>query len=98
MKKYIMSITYNFDADYIAKAFDTEHEAVMEMNRMLDEEVEIIKRESEYEPSVIRWNFDDILLVYEEGYTLDNIQRGNIKDFSYLMEDNATYRVFEIEM
>ena len=98
MKKYIMSITYNFDADYIAKAFDTEHDAVMEMNRMLDEEIEIIKRESEYEPSVIRFNYYDILLIYEEGYDINNIQNGNAKDFGYLMEDCATYRVFEVEM
>ena len=98
MKKYILTITYNFDADYIAKFFDTEYEAVEEMNRILDEEVEVIKRESEYEPSVIRWNFDDITLIYAEDWNMDNIQNGNTKDFSYLMEDCATYRVFEVEM
>lgn len=98
MKKYILAITYNFDADYIVKSFDTEHDAVIEMNLMLDEEIETIKRESEYEPSVIRWNFDDITLVYAEGWNMDNIYKGNTKDCGYLMEDCAVYRVFEVEI
>lgn len=98
MKKYILSITYNFDGDYIAKSFNTEKDAIAELNRMLEEEVNVIKRESEYEPSVLRWSPDDITLVYAEGWDMDNIRIGNVSGHDYLMEDCAVYRVFEVEI
>lgn len=95
MKKYILTITYNFDSDYVSKAFDTEEAAIQELNRYLSEEVETIRRESEYEPSVIMWNNTDITLVYAEGYD-DGLNENYRKD--YPMEDCAEYRIIEVEI
>lgn len=93
MKKYVFTITYNFDSDYIAKSFDTEKEAIDELNEYLSTEVAVVERESEYTPSVIRFNDDDIVLVYAEGY--DDDTNGNYRK-DYPMEDCAMYRVFEV--
>ena len=89
MIKWIFTITYNFDVDYIAKCFDTERDALMEMYYMLEEEVEVIQRESEYEPSVLKWSDDDIVLVYDEDYS--------IYDPNWSQRDCAYYRIFKVE-
>lgn len=95
MKKYILSITYNFDGDYIAKSFDTEKAAISKLNEYLFTEVDTVQRECEYKPSVIKFNDDDVVLVYAEGYDED-IDGDYRKD--YPMEDCAMYRVFEVEI
>lgn len=95
MTKHIVTITYNFDTDYIAKSCDTHQEALRMLNGYLQDEIETIERESEYVPSVIRFNDDDIVLVYAEGYDED-IDGSYRKD--YPMEDCAYYRIFEVEI
>lgn len=94
MKKYIFTITYNFDGDYIAKSFDTEKEAIDKLNKYLSTEVAVVERENEYVPSVIRFNDNDVVLVYAEEYGEDT--NGNYRK-DYPMEDCAYYRVFEVE-
>lgn len=95
MKIYIFSITYNFDGDYVAKKCNTYEEAVRLLNEYLEEEIQTIKKECEYDPSVLQWDEDDVTLVYAEGYTTDarENQNGN-----YATEDCAYYRVFEVEI
>lgn len=66
---YIFTITYNFDGSSVAKKCETMEEAIKTLHEYLDEEVNIIKNESEYEPSVLDWSEDDVVLVYAEGYT-----------------------------
>lgn len=95
MKKYILTITYNFDSDYIVASFDTEKESVEALNEALNEEVETVIKENEYEPSVIRFGYDDVVLVYAEGY-IDVTDESYRKD--YPMEDCAMYRIFEVEI
>lgn len=94
MKKYILTITYNFDSDYIVASFDTEKESVEALNEALNEEVETVIKENKYEPSVIRFGYDDVVLVYAEGYT--DITDGSYRK-DYPMEDCAMYRIFEVE-
>ena len=68
-KKYIMTITYNFDLDYVCKEFNSEEEAIQALNSYLEEEIKTISYESEYNPTVIRhddWNVD---LIYDENAT-----------------------------
>lgn len=95
MKEYIFTITYNFDGDYVAKKCDTYNEAIKLLNSYLEEEIEIIKREGEYNPSVLRWDNDDITLVYADGYSTNPSEN---KNRSYGTEDCAYYRIFEVEM
>ena len=66
---YILAITYNFDGGYVAKKCETYEDAIKLLNDYLEEEVRIVKTESEYEPSVLRWEEDDVTLVYASGYT-----------------------------
>lgn len=94
MKIYILTITYNFDGDYVAKKCDTYEKAVQLLNEYLKEETRITKAECDYEPSVLQWDEDDVTLVYAEGYTTEPIEN---KDRNYAMEDCAYYRVFEVE-
>ena len=95
MKIYIFTITYNFDEDSVVKKCDTYEEAVNMLDNFLEEEVQIVRTESEYEPSVLKWNEDDVTLVYAEGYTTNPIEN---KDRAFLREDCAYYRIFEVEI
>jgi hypothetical protein len=92
MKIYVFTITYNFDGDSVVKKCDTYEEAVKMLNTYLEEEIRIIKTENGYNPSVLNWNEDDVVLVYAEGYT------NKITDRSYTTEDCAYYRIFEVEI
>lgn len=87
---FIFTITYNFDGSSVAKKCDTMEEAVKTLQEYLSEEVNAVKAESGYEPSVIDWSEDDVVLVYAEGYTKDT------KDRNYALEDCAYYRIFEV--
>ena len=88
---YILAITYNFDGGYVAKKCKTYEDAVKMLNDFLREEIEIVKTESEYEPSVLRWEEDDVTLVYASGYTKEEMNR------NYAIEDCVYYKIFEIE-
>lgn len=87
---FIFIITHNFDGSSVAKKCDTMEEAVKMLQEYLSEEVNAVKAESGYEPSVIDWSEDDVVLVYAEGYTKDT------KDRNYALEDCAYYRIFEV--
>lgn len=65
-------------------------EAIKMLHKYLDEEVSAVKIESKYEPSVLDWSEDDVVLVYAEGYTKE------IKDRNYALEDCAYYRIFRV--
>lgn len=93
MKEYIVVITYNFDTDFVAIKCKTYEEAVEKLNELLNEEIEIVKRENEYTPSVLRFADDDVILVYESGYTLD---LKNVSTREYLLQDCALYKVIEV--
>ena len=90
MKIYIFTVTYNFDTDYVVRKCNSREEAIKTLNEFLEEEIQIIRTECEYEPSVLKWEDDDITLVYEEGYTED--------DKEYALEQCAYYRIFEVEI
>ena len=72
---YILAITYNFDGGYVAKKCKTYEDAVKMLNDFLRDEIEIVKTESEYEPSVLKWEEDDVTLVYASGYTKEEMNR-----------------------
>ena len=93
MKEYIVVITYNFDTDFVAIKCKTYEEAVEKLNELLNEEIETVKRENEYTPSVLRFADDDVILVYESGYTLD---LKNVSTREYLLQDCALYKVIEV--
>lgn len=93
MKTYIVTITYNFDGDYVAKKCNTYQDAIKLLNEYLNTEVQTVINECEYEPSVLRWYEDDITLVYAEGYTTNPYDN---RDRAFLKEDCAYYRIFEI--
>lgn len=95
MKAYIFTITYNFDGGYVIKKYDTYEESIQSLSEYLKEEVQIVRTESEYEPSVLHWGEDDVTIVYAEGYTTG--VRGN-QNKNYAVEDCAYYRVFEVEI
>lgn len=84
---YIFTITYSFDTDYVAKKCNSYEEAIKMLNDYLNEEVKIVQNESEYTPSIIRDNVDDVTLIYAEDETEN-----------YHTEDCAYYRVFEVEI
>ena len=88
---YILAITHNFDGWYVAKKCKTYEDAIKMLNDFLIEEIEIVKTESEYEPSVLRWEEDDVTLVYASGYTKEEMNR------NYAIEDCAYYKIFEIK-
>ena len=88
-KLFIFTITYNFDGDYVAKKCDTYEEAVKTLKEYLTTEIKVIKEDCDYTPSVLQFEEDDVLLVYNEGYVFS----GN-RD--YALEDCAHYRIFEI--
>lgn len=60
------------------------------MHEYLNEEIKTIKNESEYTPSVLEFEEDDIVLVYASGYKINELNR------SYALEDCAYYRIFEV--
>lgn len=93
MKEYIVVITYNFDTDFVAVKCKTYEEAVEKLNELLNEEIETVKRENEYTPSVLRFTDDDVILVYESGYTLDS---KNVSTREHLLQDCAFYKVIEV--
>lgn len=88
---YIFTITYNFDGSSVAKKCETMEYAIKTLHEYLDEEVNTIKNESEYEPSVLDWSEDNVTLVYAEGYTTKETE-----DRNYALEDCAYYRIFEV--
>ena len=88
---YILVITYNFDGGYVAKKCKTYDDAVKMLNDFLREEIVIVKTESEYEPSVLRWEEDDVILVYASGSTKEEMNR------NYAIEDCAYYKILEVE-
>lgn len=94
MKKYIyiVTITYNYEGGYVAKKCDTYEEAVKLLNDFLKEEVQTVRTECGYTPSVLEWGEDDITLVYADGYSEDDL-KGN-----YNSEDCVYYRIFEVEI
>lgn len=92
MKIYIFTVTYNSESAYVTKKFDSYKEALKGLNEFLEAKVETIKRECEYEPSVLEWEEDDITLVYGAGYTVENLTK------DYALEDCAYYRIFEVEI
>lgn len=94
MKEYIVVITYNFDTDFVAIKCKTYEEAVEKLNELLNEEIEIVKRESEYTPSVLRFTDDDVTLVYGSGYTLNYMREKSIR--YYLLQDCAFYKIIEV--
>ena len=59
------------------------------MHEYLNEEIKTIKNDSEYTPSVLEFEEDDIVLVYASGYEINESNR------SYALEDCAYYRIFE---
>lgn len=87
---YIFTITYNFDTDSVVRKCETEEEAFKTMRKYLNEEIKTIKNESEYEPSVLRFAENDIVLVYASGYKMNGLDR------TYALEDCAYYRIFEV--
>lgn len=91
MKIYVFTITYNFDTDAVVKKCDTYYEALQMLKDYLENEVQNIRYEKEYEPSVLDWSAHDVTLVYAEGYDTDC---GN----EYGVEDCAYYRIFEVEI
>lgn len=44
---------------------------------------------------MLKWDEDDITLVYAEGYTTNPVEN---KERIYAIEDCAYYRVFEVEI
>ena len=92
MKIYIFTITYNFDSDTIVRKCNTHKEAIKMLNNFLEEEIQVVKVENEYIPSILKWGEDDITLVYAEGYSKDD------KNSNYRIEDCAYYRIFEVEI
>lgn len=93
MKEYIVVITYNFDTDFVAVKCKTYEEAVEKLNELLNEEIEIVKRECEYTPSILRFTDDDVTLVYESGYTLD---LKNVSTREYFLQDCGFYKIIEV--
>ena len=87
---YIMTITYNFDGASIVKKCETRKEAIRILREYLEKEIETIKKECKYVPSVLVWSDDDIVLVYAEGYAKDDTDR------NYATEDCAYYRIFAV--
>lgn len=87
---WIFTITYNFDIAYIAKKCETQEEAFAMLNKYLQEEIECVKTESGYTPSVLEWHAGDVTLVYAEGYSMENLER------NYGQEDCAEYRIFKV--
>lgn len=93
MKEYIVVITYNFDTDFVAIKCKTYEEAVEKLNELLNKEIETVKRENEYTPSILRFTDDDVTLVYESEYTLD---LKNVSTREYLLQDCAFYKIIEV--
>lgn len=87
---YIFTITYNFDTDSVVRKCETKEETLKIMHEYLNEEIKTIKNESEYTPSVLEFEEDDIVLVYASGYEINELNR------SYALEDCAYYRIFKV--
>lgn len=92
MKIYIFNVTFNFDGEYIAKKFDTYDEALAGLNNFLKEEVKMVVTDCEYNPSVLRWDDDDVTLVYAEGYSTETT------NMHYNTEDCAYLKIFKVEI
>lgn len=83
---YIMLITYSFDTDYIVVRCETEKEAINKLNEYLNEEIEVVKDESEYTP-IVREHMDTLKeLIYEEA-----------EEYIDSDSDIAEYRVIEVK-
>ena len=87
--KYVFTITYNFDPDSVAKLCKTHEEAVRRLREYLEAEINTIKTEQDYDPSILEWSEDDVVFVYAAGY-----EKGD--DRNYALEDCAYYRIFEL--
>lgn len=80
---YAMIILYSWDLDYISKPFNTEEEAIQAMNDYLNQEIEIIRKESNYDPIVKKNDDTETILLYtDDKYRTD--------------ADKAIYKVIEI--
>lgn len=88
---WIFTITYNFDVAYVAKRCETQTEAFEMLNKYLQKEIELVKAESGYTPSILEWNAEDVTLVYAEGYSMKNLDREPHR------EDCAEYRIFKVD-
>lgn len=86
-KYYLLLITYSFDIDYVSIVCDTKEKALTMLENMLEKEFNIIEKEMEYTPSIIRHSDTDITLIYSPIITKE-----------YLMKDHADYRIIEIEI
>lgn len=92
MKAYILTITNSFNSDYIAEKYNSYEEALAVMEGYLELEIEKIEDLECYEPSVLRFNDNDVRLVdEEETVTLDNYREFTNSCITY-------YRVFKIEI
>lgn len=88
---FIFSITYNFDSAYICRLFNTEQKAIECLKKYLEEEIKIVRKESEYEPSVLKDNDTEITLIYEENALMYD-EYGNRTTY-----DMAFYKVMEAD-
>ena len=87
--QYVFTITYNFDPESVAKLCKTHEEAVRRLREYLEAEINTIKTEQDYDPSILEWSEDDVVFVYAAGY-----EKGD--DRNYALEDCAYYRIFEL--
>lgn len=87
---YILTVTYNFDADYICIPFLKEKDAVKKLKKILKDEVKTVRKESGYEPSVITDSETDVILIYAENVRLYN------SDGVRTNEDMAFYKIMDV--
>ncbi len=85
---YIFTITHNYNGEYMAKKCKTYDEAIKMLNVYLEEEIKEVRKEAGFEPSVIEWSEDDVILVYAEGCTEESEL--------YTQQDCTCYRIFKV--
>ena len=93
-KKYVFILTYNFDTSIFVESFESMEEAEERLKAVLDEELDTVKRECEYEPTVIIQDSHDLELIYATKEQWDeaiNAGRGKQRVF-----DAARYFIVEI--
>lgn len=93
-KKYVFILTYNFDSSIFVESFESMEEAEERLKAVLDEELDTVKRECEYEPTVIIQDSHDLELIYATKEQWDeavNAGRGQQRVF-----DAARYFIVEI--
>lgn len=97
MKKFIISIIYNFDIDIIQKVCESKEQAVHTMNQMLAEEVQTVMRENQYAPVVVKHDECNVTLMYITEDELKALKASGI-EHAERAADAAFYRIFEIEV